>query len=131
VAAIPVPACPGWSVTDLAAHVYGVPRDVADGNVAEDGTPGWTGAQVERFAPKGLTAPVSGWNEVAPAFHATIGGGSRRVRLETDSFTLHRVLTGRRSLGQIRALPWEGDPEPYLAVFDGSPLTPAAYDIVE
>ena len=66
-ATTPVPACPGWSVTDLAAHVYGVARDVTDGNVGEAGTPAWTASQVERFAPLGLAALVEGWDRVAPA----------------------------------------------------------------
>jgi uncharacterized protein (TIGR03083 family) len=201
-ATTPVPACPGWSVTDLAAHVYGVARDVTDGNVAGAGTPAWTGSQVERFAPMGLTSLVAGWNEIAPGFEDTVAGfpdliagriafdsgvhehdlrgalgcpggrnapsvlvglefmaegmgghigreglppleyatpgfavtlgdGPGRVRLETDTFTLYRATTGRRSLAQIRALPWEGDPEPYLAVFDGTPIRPPAVDIVE
>jgi uncharacterized protein (TIGR03083 family) len=201
-ASTPVITCPGWSVTDLAAHVYGVPRDVTDGNISEAGTPGWTSEQVARFAPMGLTALVAGWNRISPdfeakaahlpdpitariafdagvhehdvlgalgcpgsresatvliglefmtegmagqvdqaglpgvefvtpAFHATLGNGPVRVRLETDTFTLYRALTGRRSLSQINSLPWEGDPGPYLTVFDGSPLAPAAVEIVE
>jgi uncharacterized protein (TIGR03083 family) len=198
----PVPTCPGWSVTDLAAHVYGVPRDVLDGNVAEAGSPEWTSSQVERFAPMGLAALVAGWNEIAPGFEdaiagfpdliagriafdsgvhehdlrgalgrpggrdapsvmiglefmaegmgnhigreglrpleyatpgfaMTLGNGSGRVRLETDTFTLYRVTTGRRSLAQIRALHWDGDPEPYLTVFDDTPLRPPEVDIEE
>ena len=201
-ATTPVPTCPGWSVTDLAAHVYGVPRDVADGNVAEAGTPAWTRSQVERFAPMGLADLVAGWNEIAPGFEdtaagfpdliagritfdtgvhehdlrgalgqpggrdapsvmiglefmaegmwghigreglhpleyatpgfaMTLGTGPGRVRLETDTFTLYRATTGRRSLAQIRALHWEGDPEPYLSVFDGTPLRPPEVDIEE
>lgn len=201
-AATPVPSCPGWTVTDLAAHVYGVARDVTDGNVADAGTPAWTGSQVERFAPMGLAGLVAGWNEVAPGFESeaaafpdlitariafdsgvhehdirgalgrpggrdatsvlvgleflaegmsgfvgreglpalewatpgfavTFGGTSARVRLVTDTFTLYRFVSGRRSLAQIRSLPWEGDPGPYLGVFDGSPIRPPEIDIVE
>lgn len=201
-AATPVPACPGWSVTDLAAHVYGVPRDVLDGNVTDAGSSAWTSAQVGRFAPRGLAHLVAGWNEEAPPFEemlagfpdgiaariafdtgahehdlrgalgqpggrdaatvliglefmgegiaahiahrslpgveyvtpgyaATLGEGPRRVRVATDTFTLYRTVTGRRSAAQVRALPWEGDPFPYLEAFVGSPIALPDVDIVE
>ena len=201
-AATAVPACPGWSVADLAAHVYGVARDVSDGNVDGAGTDAWTASQVERFAPLGLAATVAAWNEVGPGFEASasgfpeaiaaqivfdsgaheqdvrgalvrpgardaasvqigiefiaaslgrlaeerglagvelvtpdvtvvVGPGGDRLRLEADTFTVSRALTGRRSTAQIAALPWEGDPTPYLAVFDTSPIRPPADAILE
>jgi uncharacterized protein (TIGR03083 family) len=201
-AATPVPTCPGWSVTDLTAHVYGVAQDVADGNVAGAGTNEWTAAQVERFAPLGVTAMVEEWNRIGPGFEDSVaafpteitgrivfdsgtheqdlrgalgmpgardadtvligieflagsftglvereglpgiefvtpdltssaGPGPGRTRLATDTFTLNRTLTGRRSVPQILALPWEGDPTPYLSVFDGAPMQPPAVDIIE
>jgi uncharacterized protein (TIGR03083 family) len=201
-AATPVPACPAWSVTDLTAHVYGVARDVSDGNVAGAGSDEWTASQVERFAPLGVAALVDAWNEVGPGFEASVGDfpeaiaaqitfdsstheqdlrgalnrpgardaesvqiciefiaasigrlaesaglpgvefvtpdlrlavgpGPDRVRLEADTFTVSRALTGRRSRAQLAALPWEGDPGPYLAVFDSSPILPPAHDLVE
>ena len=201
-ATTPVPACPGWSVTDLSAHVYGVARDVADGNVAGAGSPAWTASQVERFAPLGLAGLVAAWNEVGPGFEESasgfpeaiaaqitfdsgaheqdlrgalgrpgardtasvqigiefigaslgrlaeegdlpgvefvtpdltvvVGPGPERVRLQADTFTVSRALTGRRSTAQLVSLPWEGDPTPYLAVFDESPIRPPTDDLVE
>jgi len=201
-ASTPVPACPGWSVTDLAAHVYGVARDVSDGNVAGAGSDAWTASQVARFAPLGLSAMVTAWNEIGPGFEQSVAGfpeaiaaqiafdsgaheqdlrgalvrpgardavsvqigiefiaaslgrlaeerglpgvelmtpdltvvvgpGPVRLRLEAGTFTVSRALTGRRSTAQIEALPWEGDPVPYLAVFDDSPIRPPADDLVE
>jgi uncharacterized protein (TIGR03083 family) len=201
-ASTPVPACPGWSVAELAAHVYGVARDVSDGNVAGAGTDEWTESQVARFAPLGLAATVAAWNEVGPGFEQSasgfpeviaaqivfdsgaheqdlrgalgrpgardaasvqigiefiaasvgrlaeerglpgvelvtpdvtivVGPGPERLRLEYDTFDVSRALTGRRSTAQIAALPWEGDPLPYLAVFETSPIRPPEYDLVE
>ncbi|MGD0880737.1 MAG: maleylpyruvate isomerase family mycothiol-dependent enzyme [Acidimicrobiales bacterium] len=201
-AATPVPACPGWSVTDLVAHVYGVARDTCDGNLANAGSLEWTSAHVDRFSSIGLAGLVEAWNTVAPGFEeqaaglpdrvsaqitfdagvhehdlrgalgrsggrdapsvlvglefmvagmtrfvgrtglpalsldtpgfsTTIGSGPPGVRLTTDTFTLYRLITGRRSLDQIHALAWEGDPDPYLAMFDGAPIHPPADDIVE
>ena len=68
---------------------------------------------------------------MTPDLTTTAGPGPGRIRLATDTFTLNRTLTGRRSVPQILALPWEGDPTPYLAVFDGAPMRPPAVDIIE
>lgn len=41
-----VPACPDWTVHDVVAHLTGLAADVADGNLAGYGGPGWTDRQV-------------------------------------------------------------------------------------
>ena len=41
-----VPACPGWSVHDLLAHLAGASTDVADGRLEGVATAPWTGRQV-------------------------------------------------------------------------------------
>jgi len=51
--------------------------------------------------------------------------------VEGPPFELFRALTGRRSAGQIRALFWSVDPEPYLAAFEFGPFTVARADIDE
>ena len=68
----------------------------------------------------------------SPTWHhrtgeATDGG----ARVEASTFELFRGFGGRRSLDQLRALTWTGDPEPYLGFFDGSPLTPPTEAIEE
>jgi hypothetical protein len=68
---------------------------------------------------------------VTPEITVVVGPGPVRLRLEADTFTVNRSLTGRRSAAQIDALPWEGDPVPYLAVFDASPIRPPVVDLVE
>jgi uncharacterized protein (TIGR03083 family) len=60
-----------------------------------------------------LTAP--GWSAVA-------GDGAPEVEVEASTFELLRAFGGRRSAGQIRALAWSGDADPYFAVFDQGPL---------
>jgi uncharacterized protein (TIGR03083 family) len=53
-------------------------------------------------------------------------------RLDADLFTLMRSFGGRRSLDQIRALDWTGDPEPYLGVFTSdSPVRPPIEPLIE
>lgn len=74
------------------------------------------------------------------------GAGSLRIRGGTDewvvggegeplatvtapAFELLRALIGRRSVAQIRAYEWEGDPEPFVGLL---PIFPAAAtDIIE
>ena len=201
-ASTPVPACPEWCVTDVVAHLFGVERDILDGNVAEAGTAAWADDQVRRFSPFGLRQLVERWNETSPAVERMAGGfpqkttaqfvfdacthehdirgaldqpGGRDVdsviigmsfieeslcglvadrglpglelgsplftafigeepsgaRLSTTTFELFRTFGGRRAPSQIEALPWEGDPTPYLAVFGEGPLQPPALPLIE
>ncbi len=65
-AVIPVPACPGWTVTDAVAHLYGVESDILEGNLDGVGTGPWADDQVRRFAPLGLHGLLERWNEVSP-----------------------------------------------------------------
>ncbi len=41
------------------------------------------------------------------------------AKVRASYFELARAASGRRSADQIRAFDWDGDPEPYLAVFSG------------
>jgi hypothetical protein len=59
------------------------------------------------------------------------GGGDDVDELELRAYEAARALTGRRSLDQIRALRWRGDPEPYLAAFTWGPFTPRTEPRVE
>ena len=40
--------------------------------------------------------------------------------LEATLDELHAALSGHRSAGELRALRWIGDPEPYVALLSGS-----------
>jgi uncharacterized protein (TIGR03083 family) len=67
----------------------------------------------------------------SPQFGTTIGTGPVTVRLSTSAFELLRAFSGRRSPPQIRTLPWQGDPTPYLGVFDHGPLKPPTLPLIE
>jgi hypothetical protein len=45
---------------------------------------------------------------------STLGRGTPSATWTTDGYELLRTLTGRRSVAQIRAADWDGDPSPYL-----------------
>ena len=207
-----VPACPGWTVRDIAAHVTGVAADAARGTyfagaadawgdswlaaardswtagrvrsrrdrplgaiVAEwagwaatlepmlagavpvpPSTPAWMlSAPVADLAvplhdvrgalclPGDRDAPATGlalriyarWlgerlNQAGcPALRLRAGGrewaeGSGRpaATLTANAFELFRALSGRRTIEQVRALAWDGDPEPYLGLFAPYPM---------
>jgi uncharacterized protein (TIGR03083 family) len=65
-----VPACPGWTVLDVAGHLCGVCVDVLEGNLDGVGTAPWADAQAERMSPLGLTAVLERWDEVGPQVEA-------------------------------------------------------------
>jgi uncharacterized protein (TIGR03083 family) len=68
---------------------------------------------------------------------STDDGGDRRVgssptagAVSTTSWELFRSLAGRRSATQVRRYSWQGDPEPYLAVWNRYGALPAD-DVIE
>src|SRR5438552_8278953 len=63
----PVPGTPGWTVTEVLAHLVGVAADVAGGRTDGAGTPPWTAAQVA--ARKGATVAelADEWTALASA----------------------------------------------------------------
>jgi uncharacterized protein (TIGR03083 family) len=60
-----------------------------------------------------------------------LGPAPADVTLKGEAFTLLRAATGRRSINQLRALDWHGDPEPVLAAFSWLSLSPATVPIIE
>jgi uncharacterized protein (TIGR03083 family) len=72
-AAAPVPACPGWTVTDVVAHLYGVESDILEGNMDGVGTGPWADDQVRRFSPLGLRQLLDRWDNTSPTIEARGG----------------------------------------------------------
>ena len=72
---------------------------------------------------------VAGLRLLAGETEWIIGGTVPAATLTTDPFTLFRLLFGRRSRGQLRALSWTNDPEPYVGLLSQSP--PVLVDLVE
>ena len=60
---------------------------------------------------------------------ATIGSGARHIGLRVDWFDLFRSMTGRRSVDQMCAFGWDGEPAPELLVL--SIFTPRPTPLVE
>jgi hypothetical protein len=67
----------------------------------------------------------------SPYFETTIGPHPAPVRVCASSFELFRAFAGRRSADQIHALPWQGDPGPYLELLDRGPLQAPSRPLIE
>jgi uncharacterized protein (TIGR03083 family) len=59
----------------------------------------------------------------------TLGSGEPAACLRATRLDVLRSLTGRRSLAQVRALAWDGDPTPWLAALSWGPFSPPGHDV--
>ena len=63
---LPVPACPGWRVRDVVAHLYGNIEDGAAGRITGPPDAALTGEQVERHRAAPPELLLDRWAEAAP-----------------------------------------------------------------
>ena len=214
IAELAVPACPGWTIRQVVAHLAGVAQDVVALNLEKKGTGPWADAQVARLAGHSIDELLDQWGrsldsvsanlafasdagacqlvfdtlthehdirgaltepgsragdlafEAALGFVTTMGdrfirqAGLTALRLSTPTiesvqlgdphtargqvalsisdFEALRAFGGRRSVGQLLALPWDGDPTNLMPAFtdvlpafthDG--LRPPTDDLIE
>jgi uncharacterized protein (TIGR03083 family) len=66
----PVPACPGWSVHDVLAHLAGVSADILCGNISGLAREHWTAAQVEARRDASVADLVGEWSRTGPRVEA-------------------------------------------------------------
>lgn len=126
----PPPGSPDWLLTapvaDLAAHLHdargalGMPGD-RDALVTGTGLrvyARWLGRRLDQAGRPALRLRTVGrtWVE---------GSGPPTAELAADAFEMFRALSGRRSLEQVRALGWDGDPEPFLDLLSPYPVPTA------
>jgi hypothetical protein len=177
-----VPACPAWSVHDLAAHLVGVPATLAAGNFPSGDVDGWLQGIVDERREVAVDDLVEEWRALDAAIEPMLQGmgalmftdlavhehdargaldeaehgaleveavmacslpsftqplqdaGLGAIVVEHDGHTWRshgaapgwtlrvepweavRAINSRRTADELRALPGDGDPEPYLAV---------------
>ena len=102
-----VPATPEWSVHDVVAHLAGIARDAATGNMEGARTDPWTAAQVERSRDVPIADLLAQWELDAPlieGFLSSAGGVLARSGV-IDIHTHEADLLG--ALGRPVALPAE------------------------
>lgn len=214
IADLRVPACPGWNIRQVVAHLAGVAQDVVALNLEEKGTSPWADAQVARLDGHSIDDLLDMWREsldevganlafasdagvcqlvfdtlthehdirgalreagaragdlafkAALGFVTTMGDqfigqaqlpalrlstptiGSVQlgdphtarghVALRVSDFEALRSFGGRRSVRQLLALPWDGDPTNLmpaftnvLPAFTNGGLRPPADDLIE
>lgn len=68
----PVPACPGWRVRDVAAHLAAVVEDALAGRLSGPPDDAQTAEQVARFADREPAAFLAAWSQAAPDFEAAV-----------------------------------------------------------
>jgi Mycothiol maleylpyruvate isomerase N-terminal domain len=179
-----VPACPAWTVHDLAAHLAGVPATLAAGNFPSGDINAWLQGIVDERRGTEVGQLVQEWNALDAAIEPMLQGMGTLMftdvavhehdlrgalgepdhgALEVDAamacglpsfaqplqdagldaivvqhddhtwrshdadagWTLHvtpweatRALGSRRTVDELRALPGEGDAEPYFVILD-------------
>ena len=86
--ALQVPACPDWTVKDLAAHAVGVAVDVAAGRVEGAGSDPWTAAQVEARREASLEDLLAEWQAV-PVQEALAGVDAMQAAQVVFDLTTH------------------------------------------
>jgi uncharacterized protein (TIGR03083 family) len=67
-----VPACPGWAVRDVLAHLVAIPEDALAGRLAGVPSEDFTADQVARFADISVAEMLSRWPASAPRFEEII-----------------------------------------------------------
>ena len=74
--ATPVPACPGWAVSDVLFHLLAVVEDVMAGRLTRPPTDAETAAQVARHRGTPVPAVIETWEELAPPFEDLLGAAA-------------------------------------------------------
>jgi uncharacterized protein (TIGR03083 family) len=68
-----VPACPGWAVRDVIAHLTAVAEDAVAGKLAGPPSDEVTAAQIARLADVRVPALLDRWTAAAPQFEHRVG----------------------------------------------------------
>ncbi len=83
-----VPACPGWTVSDVVRHLTGLSDDWLKGNLEVYASPEWTSAQVERFADLAVSEVAAEWAERSPKFEAILDNPTAADHLPASILTV-------------------------------------------
>ena len=95
-AATPVPACPGWTVKDVFAHLAGGAADILAGNLEGLATPPWTAKQVDNRAEHTLTQILAEWAALGPKLEAALReiGDAGTERIVADIWSHEQDVRG-------------------------------------
>jgi uncharacterized protein (TIGR03083 family) len=87
----PVPACPGWKVHDVIAHLSGAAADFVDGNMDKAPSPEWTAAHVEAGTGRSLRQLLESWEGVAGQLESMIATAPDRSTFFVADVLCHEI----------------------------------------
>ncbi len=95
-AATPVPACPGWSVHDVVAHLGGSVTDILAGRMDGVGSDEWTAAQVDARRETPIADVLAEWAAGSPQFEDGLRaiGGPMAALAVADAWNHEQDLRG-------------------------------------
>lgn len=95
-ASTPVPACPGWTVHDVVAHLSGSVADLLAGKLEGVGSDEWTAAQVEARRATPISEMLAAWAQGSPQFEDALRaiGGTMAALGVADAWNHEQDLRG-------------------------------------
>ena len=93
-AAMPVPACPRWSIKDVYAHQAGVVDDALAGRLDGVTTDPWTALQVEKRKNNTLTEVLDEWESIVGPFEAFLETGAAPPQVIVDQWSHEQDIRG-------------------------------------
>lgn len=84
---VPVPACPGWTVHDVVAHLAGIAVDATDGRLRGVPDDAWTAGQVEQRRGVPTAAVLDEWAPRVDAIAAALDARRMPVQMAADVLT--------------------------------------------
>lgn len=96
IADLAVPACPGWTVRHVLAHLAGVAQDIAALNLEQKGTAPWADAQVARLGEHGIDELLNLWRQSLDSVSANLAFASDAgvCQLVFDALTHEHDIRG-------------------------------------
>lgn len=73
---LPVPACPGWTIRDLMAHLFGTMADVSKGKISEAVDDDWSATHIARAGTRSVGDLGAEWHlraTTSPAIFQSLG----------------------------------------------------------
>ncbi|MDT5412889.1 MAG: hypothetical protein QOG14_5109 [Mycobacterium sp.] len=105
IAELTVPACPGWTIRQVVAHLAGVAEDIVSLNLEEKGTAPWADAQVDRLGGHSIDDLLDLWRQSLDtvAAHLDLASGAGVCQLVFDTLTHEHDIRGALSEPGSRA----------------------------
>jgi uncharacterized protein (TIGR03083 family) len=105
IAELTVPACPGWTIRQVVAHLAGVAEDIVSLNLEEKGTAPWADAQVDRLRGHSIDDLLELWGQSLDtvAAHLDLASGAGVCQLVFDTLTHEHDIRGALSEPGSRA----------------------------